>query len=80
MKRKLSTKLSTTIPGVKKAEGKEKHFPYNPYKEKGKGKESRRGSYRTHSGSRACACGGVRIRVRACAQACRHEGPSQHRD
>jgi hypothetical protein len=41
---KLSTGCALTAALLKKREGKKKPSPYNPHKEKGKGKEHRRGS------------------------------------
>ena len=41
---KLSTGSELSTASLKKREGEKRHFPLNPYREKGKGKEHRRGS------------------------------------
>ena len=56
---KLSTGCALSTASLKKREGKKKPSPLNPYKEKGKGKEHRRGSLQNRL-SRAC----LRARLR----------------
>ena len=41
---KLSTGFELSTASLKKREGEKRHSPLNPYREKGKGKEHRRGS------------------------------------
>ena len=43
-KKELSTGSELSTAPLKKREGEKRHSPYNPYREKGKGKEDRRGS------------------------------------
>ena len=52
---KLSTGCALTAALLKKREGKKKHSPLNPYKEKGKGKEGKPGANGTSLFARADA-------------------------
>ena len=62
---KLSTGCESSTASLKKREGKKKPSPLNPYKEKGKGKEHRRGSLSEPSFARARTRGAsMRARLR----------------
>ena len=52
---KLSTGFELSTASLKKREGKKKHSPLNPYKEKGKGKEGKPGANGTSLFARAGA-------------------------
>ena len=52
---KLSTGCELSVASLKKREGKKKHSPLNPYKEKGKGKEGKPGANGTCLFARADA-------------------------
>ena len=43
---KLSTGCAMVLAELKKREGEKRHSPSNPYREKGKGKEDSRGSWK----------------------------------
>ena len=57
---KLSTGCALSTASLKKREGKKKPSPLNPYKEKGKGKEHRRGSLQNR-----LSCARMRTRLGA---------------
>ena len=59
-RKKLSTGFELSTASLKKREGKKKPSPLNPYKEKGKGKEHRRGSLQNR-----LSCARMRTRLGA---------------
>ena len=60
MKQELSTGCELSTASLKKREGEKRNFPLTPYREKGKGKEHRRGSLQNR-----LSCARMRTRLGA---------------